>query len=124
MSVIVILMLIILVYFFFREIKEFASNAKQYVQSLWNFGDLFAYVLCTLVIYQDIYGDTSDKSWLRTSASLGLIILWIKLFYYLRAYDQTSQLIRMIIETIKSIKNFMFILFIGIFSFSGGFYIM
>jgi hypothetical protein len=61
---------------------------------------------------------------LRPVASSTLIIVWVKLFYYLRAYDSTSQLIRMIIETVKDIRYFLFVLLIGIFGFAGGFYIL
>lgn len=50
--------------------------------------------------------------------------MWVKLFYYMRAYDSTSQLIRMIIETVKDIRYFLFVLLIGIFGFAGGFYIL
>ena len=61
---------------------------------------------------------------LRPIASSTLIIVWVKLFYYLRAYDSTSQLIRMIIEIVKDIRYFLFVLLIGIFGFAGGFYIL
>lgn len=61
---------------------------------------------------------------LRPIASSTLIIVWVKLFYYMRAYDSTSQLIRMIIETVKDIRYFLFVLLIGIVGFAGGFYIL
>lgn len=71
----------------------------------------------------DIFG-SDDKGLLRPVASVTLIILWIKMFYYLRAYESTSQLIRMIIEIVVSMKNFLSVFFIGIFGFAGGFFIM
>jgi hypothetical protein len=70
----------------------------------------------------DLMGDM--QSILRPVASSTLIIVWIKLFYFLRAYDSTSKLIRMIIEICKDIRYFLLVLFIGIFGFAGGFYIL
>jgi hypothetical protein len=87
-----------------------------------NYIDLMIYLFCFMVIVLDLIDDM--QSILRALASTTLIIVWIKLFYYLRAYDSTSQLIRMIIEIGKDIKNFLLVLFIGIFGFAGGFYIL
>lgn len=55
---------------------------------------------------------------------MALIILWIKLFYFLRVYDSTSQLIRMIIEIVNDMKNYLIVLTIGIVGFTGGLFIM
>ena len=60
----------------------------------------------------------------RPIACLGLIILWIKMFYFMRVYDSTSQLIRMIIEIVIDMGNFLKVLLIGIIGFTGGLYIM
>ena len=65
-----------------------------------------------------------NKQILRPLASITLIILWIKLFYFLRVYDSTAQLIRLIIEIVNDMKNFMIVLFIGIIGFTGGLFIM
>ena len=61
---------------------------------------------------------------LRPLASFALIVLWIKLFYFMRVFESTSQLIRMIIEIVNDMKNFLIVLLIGIIAFTGGLYIM
>ena len=60
----------------------------------------------------------------RPIASICLLILWIKLFYFLRVFESTSRLIRMIIEIVNDMKNFLIVLLIGIVGFSSGFYVL
>jgi Ion transport protein len=110
-------------YFIFVEIQQFIGDPLEYIKSFWNYTDLLVNGLCLSVVVLDIM-DFDSKMILRPIASSTLIIVWVKLFYYLRAYDSTSQLIRMIIETVKDIRYFLFVLFIGIVGFAGGFYIL
>jgi hypothetical protein len=97
-------------------------DKMKYISSIINYIDLIINLFCFMVVVLDVMGDM--QSILRPIASMTLIIVWIKLFYYLRAYDSTSQLIRMIIEIGKDIRYFLLVLFIGIFGFAGGFYIL
>lgn len=46
------------------------------------------------------------------------------MFYFLRVFETTSRLIRMIIEIVNDMQNFLIVLVIGIIGFSGGFYIL
>ena len=46
------------------------------------------------------------------------------MFYFLAMYETPARFIRMIIEIINDMKNFMIVLMIGIFGFSGAFYII
>jgi len=109
-------------YFIIVEIKQFLLDKLEYISSFWNYTDLLINSMCILVFILDIKGDMQPL--LRAIAASTLIIVWIKLFYYMRAYDSTSQLIRMIIETVKDIRYFLFVLLIGIVGFAGGFYIL
>lgn len=99
------------------------SGFKRYISSPWNFTDLFSYGMCLASMILD-YIDFNNKTQLRVISSIALIVLWIKLFYFLRVYESTANLIRMIIEIFNDIKNFLIVLFIGIIGFSGGFYIL
>jgi hypothetical protein len=74
-----------------------------------------------MVLVFDIF---SIDLFLRPLASCALIVLWIKLFYFMRVFESTSQLIRMIIEIVNDMKNFLIVLLIGIIAFTGGLYIM
>jgi hypothetical protein len=109
-------------YFIYVEILYFMLDKKNYISSFLNYIDLIINMCCFMIPVLDLMGDMQRI--LRPVASTTLIIVWIKLFYYLRAYDSTSQLIRMIIEIVKDIRYFLLVLFIGIFGFAGGFYIL
>jgi hypothetical protein len=85
----IFLQALIIVYFLYREFKQFTIEASQYFRSIWNFSDIISYSLCGVVIFLDLYG-SEQKNKLRPVASITLIILWIKMFYYLRAYESTS----------------------------------
>jgi hypothetical protein len=60
----------------------------------------------------------------RFFAALSSLLLWIKLFYFLRTFESTARLIRMIIEIINDMKNFLIVLLICICGFTNGFYII
>ena len=109
-------------YFIIVQIKHFLKVKLEYITNFLNYIDLIINLLCVSVYVLDWMGDM--QNYLRPAASSTLIIVWIKLFYYLRAYDSTSQLIRMIIEIVKDIRYFLLVLFIGIFGFAGGFFIL
>lgn len=113
----------VLGYFFYVEIIQFIKDPSDYFKSFWNFSDLFSYTLCLLVVIFDRIPSV-PASVNRPIASVCLIILWIKLFYFLRVFESTSRLIRMIIEIVNDMKNFLMVLTIGIIGFSGGFYIL
>ena len=75
-------------YFILVEIQQFLRDKVEYISSFWNYTDLLINSLCLAVFILDWTGDM--QSLLRPIASSTLIIVWVKLFYYLRAYDSTS----------------------------------
>jgi hypothetical protein len=54
--------------------------------------------------------------------SAGQLLLWAKLFYYLRMLDSTNYLARMVVEVIKDMQVFLLLLFLMIIAFSDAFY--
>lgn len=121
-SVLFILLSLNLAYFVRIEVVQVIREPQAYLTSPWNLADLISYSLCVLVLVQELLG--LPKTLERPVACLGLIILWIKLFYFMRVYDSTSQLIRMIIEIVIDMGNFLKVLLIGIIGFTGGLYIL
>ena len=109
-------------YFFYIEFKQLIKSGKEYFSSLYNFADLVSYSLCFLVVV--LYFSSISNDVTRPIASITLIILWIKMFYFLRVFDTTARLIRMIFEIVKDMGNFMIVLVIGIFAFTCGFYVL
>ena len=50
------------------------------------------------------------------------LVMWTKMLNFLRVFDESRYLIRMIIEVIVGMKIFMLILFITVFGFADSFY--
>jgi len=75
-------------YFILIEIQQFFRDKLEYISSFWNYTDLLINSLCLMVFILDWLED--KQKLLRPIASGTLIIVWVKLFYYLRAYDSTS----------------------------------
>ena len=55
---------------------------------------------------------------------IAVFILWWKLIYWFRLFESTSFYIRLIIDTIKGITNFMIILFVILACFANAIYIL
>ncbi len=60
----------------------------------------------------------------RPIASLCLIVLWGKMFYFLRLFETTSDFIRMIIEIVRGMMNFLIVLSFAIIAFASSFYVL
>lgn len=61
---------------------------------------------------------------LRTFTAIAALLMWIKLFYFLRLFNSTSALIRLIVQTIKDMVAFFAVLLIALFGFANAFYIL
>jgi hypothetical protein len=106
----------------------------EYLTSGWNLTDLLNYLLCLVVVVLDLIPGTYDENnelisvelfrMRRFFAALSSLLLWIKLFYFLRTFETTAKLIRMIMEIINDMKNFLIVLLICLCGFTNGFYII
>ena len=112
----------VLLYFLFVEAKQLIRDPGDYVTSFWNLSDLISYLMCLAVIVFDQLG--VPKTLLRPTSAICLIVLWIRMFYFLRVFESTARLIRMIIEIVNDMKNYLVVLFIGILGFTGGLFIL
>ena len=56
--------------------------------------------------------------------AIATIILWLKLFYFLRIFETTSPLIRMITQIIIDIQVFLIVLILAVVAFANGFYLL
>ena len=70
----------------------------------------------------NLMGYTHDAN-LYIIGGLAVFCLWLKLFYFMRMFQQTAAFVRMIIEMLIDIRIFLFIFFIAILAFSNCFYV-
>ncbi|CDW73669.1 wd-40 repeat protein [Stylonychia lemnae] len=109
-------------YFLVLEIIQMAKMKAKYFQTAWNFFDAaslmlnIAYIICSL--------SELNQQKLRPLGSVCVLIMWVKFFYFLRIFQLTASLIRIIIEICKDMAAFSFILMIAMIGFANSFYIL
>lgn len=117
-----ILVIILLLYFYYIEALQLYKDWRSYFVSPWNVADFICYILMLIVV---VFSTATIPNYvIRPIASVCLIVLWVKMFYFLRVFETTSRLIRMIIEIVNDMKNFLFVLLIAIIAFTGSFYVL
>jgi hypothetical protein len=65
-----------------------------------------------------------DLSTLRASGAFAVLFMWWKFFYYLRLFDSTAPLVRMLFQIGTDMTVFSAILFVSILAFTNAFYIL
>ena len=60
----------------------------------------------------------------RCIGAVTVTVLYLKFFYFLRIFDNTAPLIRMIIEIVLSIRYFLLVYVIAVVGFGNGIYIL
>ena len=114
--------LIFNVFWAYVEIVQILFHGVDYISSFWNMLDLFSVVMNTTVVIMD-FADASFEDTNRIAA-ISVLVLYFKLFYFLRIFFATAYLIRMIIEIIKDMKFFVGVLMIATIAFANAFYIL
>ena len=93
-----------------------------YFASFWNLLDLASLFLNVAVVILDLVNkNTLD---VNSVAGVAVLIMWAKLFYFLRIFNSTAHLIRMIIEIWLDIRYFVVVLMLAILAFANSFYIL
>ena len=88
----------------------------------WNWLDICSWSLNIAFVVCDL-ADVSPFKF-RSLGAAAILLIWTKLFYYLRLFSPTSNMIRMIIEVCKDMASFAFVLAIAMVGFGNVFYIL
>jgi hypothetical protein len=92
-----------------------------YLRSFWNIIDLIS-----LIINLAYIAVVLTKMRFIEARPLGaccVFIMWLKMFYFLRLFNTTASIIRLIIQVFKDMTTFAIVLFIAIIGFGNTFYI-
>jgi len=108
-------------YFFLNEFKQFLDEGLNYFSSIWNYIDILCPLGVSLIVVF-VFIDLKHHDTLVTIQGITTFCMWIKLFYFLRMFKATGFLIRIIIEVIKDMKAFLFILLVAFMAFGDAFY--
>jgi Polycystin cation channel len=90
---------------------------------VWNYLDLVPTLLILLQIYLDVFGITYNESQTLEviTRSVANLLIWLKLLYFLRIFESTGYLIRIIIQVGIDMRHFIFLLFLTIVAFGQAF---
>ena len=76
-----------------------------------------------LLVYTDANGHLT-LSKVRLVASCGIVCIYFQFMFQLRVYDKLASYVELVMMTFQDIKSFVTILFIFIFCFMSGFYMI
>ena len=105
------LIVILDLYLFYFEIYNVLRDGWSYFTDPFNYFDLATSVLNILLVIGTIIEDKkesqSERDDIRSMASLTVILMWIKSFYWMRLSLKFSQYVRLIKATLSDIKRFL-----------------
>lgn len=81
------------------------NDPKSYFTNFWNLLDLVSLLMCAAFIFFKFFSGLGTSS-LNILGSIAVVLLWIKLFYWLRIFKEYSAFIRIISEIVKDIRVF------------------
>ena len=105
------------------ELIQIRNTGLPYFFDVWNLVDVLSLALNAFYVYCEITNVISHQD-LQLVASVATLLLWFKLFYWMRLFKPFSAFIRMITEIIKDIQVFMVMLIIALMSFANVIFIL
>lgn len=89
----------------------------EYFTDIWNMIDLSSLILNALYLYGEV-SNTIAYDNMQIIGAIAIMLMWFKLFYWMRLFQPFSAFIRMITEIIKDIKVFLIMLIISLGAFA------
>jgi len=111
-----IFLMILTVHAAYIEYQQMMYHGRYYFTSFWNMIDLACIVVTPAILIQDWV--RVDPHFIRPVIAVGLMIMYMKLFYFLRMFDQSAALVRTIVEITYDIRFFLCVLFIAVMGFA------
>jgi hypothetical protein len=112
------------VYFLSREVYQMFKKGFSYFADVWNYFDLIPPILLLIFLPLGFFGTFDEVNGVKQNQTLEAsiqatcsLLLWLKLLYFLRIYESTGYLIRIIISVCVDMRYFLFILFLTIMAF-------
>jgi len=123
----IIFIIVVSLFFFINEMVQFKKHGIYYLFSIWNYIDLGPPILAWATVGMDIVQQKQTEpgiteTTIRITQGVASFFIWIKFLYFLRVFDTTGYLIRMIIDVIRDMRAFMIILLVTIIAFANSFF--
>lgn len=110
------------VYWGYVELTQVMFHRIGYFKSFWNLLDLTSVIMNSAVVIMEF--SSASFANINRVASVSVLILYFKIFYYLRIFFETGYLVRMIIEIVIDMRNFVVVLLMAIMAFANSYYIL
>ena len=106
----------------YYKISQIDFGGVGYFWSFWNLLDLTSIALNVSVVAMEFFN--TDYKHINRVSCISVLILYFKLFYFMRIFNSTAYLVRMIIEIVKDMKYFVWVLIIATMAFANAYYIL
>lgn len=109
------------------ELKEMSQKSfSQYCCSVWNVFDVTLCVLnaLTFVAYTSNDPENTLKSNLVVGVAVGILMAWIKIFYFCLPFRNVGSFIRMIMEIFIDTRYFLIVCMIALGGFGSAFFVL
>ena len=116
------IILIFNVFWAYVEFTQMMFHKSVYFKSFWNLLDLSSVALNTAVVIMEF--SSADFANINRVSSVSVLILYFKIFYFLRIFFATGYLVRMIVQIVVDMKNFVVVLIISVMAFADSYYIL
>jgi hypothetical protein len=118
----IVVILVILSFFCVLEGRQILLLKFSYFFELWNWLDISSNALNIAFIACDLSG--VEPLVCRPLGAMAVGLIWIKLFYFLRLFSPTSNMIRMIFECCYDMGSFGFVLALAMIAWGNVFFIL
>ena len=116
------IILIFNVYWAYVEFTQMIFHKIGYFKSFWNLLDLSSVIMNTAVVIMEFSGASFNN--INRVSAVSVLILYFKVFYYLRIFFETGYQVRMIIEIVVNMRNFAVVFMLAVFAFGNSYYIL
>ena len=118
----------LLVYLIVLELGQFIDNSDtllDYLLNFWNLCDIFQ-LLSTLyiVVSNLVQTDNSNKENERIMAAFTVFFAWVKVFDWLRLFDETAFYMKLLKQTLEDMWSFVLIYAVGLAMVGSSMYVM
>jgi len=120
-----VLLIILQLYFGIYEMIQLFGKGLTYFLDFWNVFDCASFILNTLLVVNHLGEfELFEKNTIVVLCFVSMTIMWMKLFQWFRLFDSTSFYMRLIQETLWSIRYFFLIYVVTNLMFANATYIL
>ena len=107
------------------EILQVKDLGVDYMSNMWNYLEFFSTCLHTFIVLQHGFKVFNmNFSFLVSLSSIAVILLYFKMFYWLRLFDSLAFYVHMVAETVYDISNFIILFFLCVLTFAHAIFVL